>query len=120
MFYLPWGTLIACCSVFYGLMAVEKLSLPCKDDPDHQFFDEGLQTFLQFAFYIHLASFFFSASLFPYFDHYSNCSAIVQKEIERGNINSNDSSDIWRRVLKPYVVLLEQTFRVAHVLIGII
>ena len=111
--------MIACSSLFYGLLAVSKLDMNCEKDPNAETIRGKLGTLLQAAFLFHLASLFLNCSLIPYFDVYSNCTAVLQRDIERGNLNPSEP-DVWHKRLQPIVLVLEHALRLGHLALGII
>ena len=121
MFYTSQGLAIACCTLFYNLLSFEKFILPCDDDPNEQMMSSQIQAFLRAAFYIHAVSLFLSASVFPYFDNYSNFAVLVQRDLA----SDQDDFDQKRskkciQICSPYISLLEHAFKVLHAVVGAI
>ena len=80
-----------------------------------------IQAFLRAAFYIHTVSLFLSASIFPYFDNYSNYAVLIQRDLasEKDDFDQNFSKKCIR-ICALYISLLEHAFKVLHAILGAI
>lgn len=121
MFYTSQGFAIACCTLFYSLLSFDKFILPCDDDPNEQMMSSTIQAFLRAAFYIHAVSLFLSASIFPYFDNYSNFAVLIQRDLasDKCDLDQNFSKKCIR-ICAPYISLLEHAFKALHAILGAI
>ena len=114
------GAAIACCAMFYGLIAFENVSLSmCDSDPKERLVGAHVQTFLKIAFFMNLASFLISSSLFPYFDIYMNTIALKSNALHTFPVNESQKYSTMSR-LYPYVRLLETIFRLVHIILGLL